>query len=45
MPTLSAGTAAPAVELSTTTGERLSLPEGLAHGPVLLAFFKVSWPL
>jgi len=27
-----------------TTGERLSLQEALTHGPVLLAFFKVSLP-
>jgi peroxiredoxin len=44
MPTLSAGTTAPTFQLSTTTGERLSLPQGLAEGPVLLAFFKVSCP-
>ena len=44
MPTLSAGKTAPTFELATTTGERLSLPEALAGGPVLLAFFKVSCP-
>jgi peroxiredoxin len=35
---------APSFQLPTTTGERLSLPEALARGPVLLAFFKVSCP-
>ena len=44
MPTLSAGKTAPTFQLATTTGERLSLPEALASGPVLLAFFKVSCP-
>ncbi len=44
MPTLSTGKTAPSFQLATTTGERLSLPEGLAGGPVLLAFFKVSCP-
>ena len=44
MPTLSAGKTAPTFQLATTTGERLSLPEALADGPVLLAFFKVSCP-
>jgi peroxiredoxin len=44
MTTLNAGKTAPTFELATTTGERLSLPEALAGGPVLLAFFKVSCP-
>ncbi len=44
MPTLTAGKTAPTFQLATTTGERLSLPEALADGPVLLAFFKVSCP-
>jgi len=44
MPTLSTGMTAPHFQLATTTGERLSLPEALAGGPVLLAFFKVSCP-
>jgi peroxiredoxin len=44
MPTLTAGMIAPTFQLPSTTGERLSLPEGLAGGPVLLAFFKVSCP-
>jgi peroxiredoxin len=44
MPALSTGMTAPSFQLPTTTGERLSLPEALARGPVLLAFFKVSCP-
>jgi peroxiredoxin len=44
MPPLSVGKTAPTFELATTTGERLSLAEALARGPVLLAFFKVSCP-
>jgi peroxiredoxin len=44
MPTLSAGKTAPTFQLATTTGERLSLSEALAKGPVLLAFFKVACP-
>ena len=44
MPTVTAGKTAPTFQLDTTTGERLSLPEALANGPVLLAFFKVSCP-
>ena len=44
MPTLSTGKTAPSFQLTTTTGEHLSLPEGVSSGPVLLAFFKVSCP-
>ncbi len=44
MPTLTTGRTAPSFQLVTTTGERLSMPEALAKGPVLLAFFKVSCP-
>jgi peroxiredoxin len=44
MPALSAGATAPNFQLTTTTGERLSLQEALAGGPILLAFFKVSCP-
>ena len=44
MPTLSTGKTAPAFQLATTTGSRLSLAEALSSGPVLLAFFKVSCP-
>ena len=42
MPALTAGKIAPPFQLATTTGERLSLPEALTGGPVLLAFFKVA---
>jgi peroxiredoxin len=35
---------APHFQLATTTGERYSLSEALARGPVLVAFFKVSCP-
>ena len=44
MPTSSAGKTAPSFQLATTAGQRLSLPEALSGGPVLLAFFKVSCP-
>jgi peroxiredoxin len=44
MPLLSAGKTAPRFQLATTSGERLSLRDALARGPVLLAFFKVSCP-
>jgi peroxiredoxin len=44
MPLLRAGKSAPHFQLLTTKGERLSLPEALVRGPVLLAFFKVSCP-
>jgi len=44
MPPLSTGKAAPTFQLATITGERPSLEEALAKGPVLLAFFKVSCP-
>ena len=44
MPLVSARKIAPHFQLATTTGERLSLLEALARGPVLLAFFKVSCP-
>jgi peroxiredoxin len=45
MPALSTGKTAPAFQLATTMGERLSFLEALARGPVLLAFFKVSCPI
>jgi peroxiredoxin len=44
MSILSPGKPAPPFQLATTAGERLSLPEGLSGGPVLLAFFKISCP-
>jgi peroxiredoxin len=45
MAALTAGTKAPEFELKAMDGKRFSLPEELAHGPVVLAFFKVSCPV
>ena len=45
MPTLEAGTKAPAVKLPTMTGDTFDLAEALKRGPVALAFFKVSCPV
>jgi peroxiredoxin len=42
---LSAGKVAPNWELSSTEGKKFSLKDGLAKGPVLLAFFKVECPV
>ncbi|MGE5326759.1 MAG: peroxiredoxin family protein [Deltaproteobacteria bacterium] len=42
--TIAAGEAAPPFSLGSTDGKRRSLKEGLTHGPVLAAFFKVSCP-
>ncbi len=36
-------TAAPAFELPTQKGERRSLAQFLARGPVLLAFHRGTW--
>lgn len=44
MAALATGAKAPEFELKTSEGTRFSLQEGLAHGPVVLAFFKVSCP-
>ncbi|HMK23659.1 MAG TPA: TlpA disulfide reductase family protein [Terriglobales bacterium] len=44
MPALPAGTAAPDFRLKSMHGKEFSLREALTHGPVLLAFFKVSCP-
>jgi peroxiredoxin len=44
MAALTVGTKAPDFELKTMDGKRFSLLETLAHGPVVLAFFKVSCP-
>lgn len=44
MTALAAGTKAPEIELKTLDGKRFSLHAALAHGPVVLAFFKVSCP-
>ncbi len=42
---LQSGMHAPAFELPALDGSRHSLAELLEHGPVLLAFFKVSCPV
>ncbi len=44
MPALSAGNLAPDITLQDTKGGQFSLKEVLEHGPVLLAFFKISCP-
>jgi peroxiredoxin len=44
MAALATGTKAPQVELKTLDGKKFSLNDELAHGPVVLAFFKVSCP-
>jgi peroxiredoxin len=44
MTALAAGTKAPEFELKGMDGQRFSLGEALANGPVLLAFFKVGCP-
>jgi peroxiredoxin len=44
MAALTVGTEAPDFELRALDGRRFVLREELAHGPVVLAFFKVSCP-
>jgi len=44
MAALAAGTKAPEFELKTLDGKHFSLRDGLARGPVVLVFFKVSCP-
>lgn len=44
MPALGKGSTAPAFELKGLDGKHLSLHTELAHGPVVLVFFKVSCP-
>jgi peroxiredoxin len=44
MAALTLGTKAPDFELTAIDGKRFSLQEALGHGPVVLAFFKVSCP-
>lgn len=44
VPVLNPGKAAPPFVLAGTDGKNYSLQEGLAKGPVLAAFFKVSCP-
>lgn len=44
MAALEPGTKAPEFTLPTTEGNRFSLREALARGPVVAAFFKISCP-
>ena len=44
MAALTAGTKAPDFELRAMDGKRFVLRDELAHGPMVLAFFKVSCP-
>jgi peroxiredoxin len=45
MPALTAGTAAPEINLSSTKGTKFSLAQALKRGPVVAAFFKISCPV
>jgi peroxiredoxin len=45
MPALEAGLRAPEIDLSFIDGGKFSLPQALARGPVIAAFFKVSCPV
>jgi peroxiredoxin len=45
MAALSTGTSAPDFTLPTMGGQQFSLREALAHGPVVVAFFKISCPV
>ena len=45
MPALVTGKLAPEFTLTTTEGKSVKLHEMLQHGPVVLAFFKVSCPV
>jgi peroxiredoxin len=45
MPALVAGVRAPDINLVSLDGDKFSLPDALARGPVVLAFFKVSCPV
>jgi peroxiredoxin len=44
MTALATGTKAPEFTLKTLDGKSFSLSDELSHGPVILAFFKVSCP-
>jgi len=44
MTALATGAKAPGFESKTLDGRPFSLTDGLAHGPVVLVFFKVSCP-
>ena len=45
MSVLNAGKSAPHFGLIALDGKKYSLQEGLKHGPVLAAFFKVACPI
>src|ERR1051326_251762 len=45
MPALSTGVRAPEISLPLLGGGKFDLAAALKHGPVLLAFFKVSCPI
>lgn len=45
MAALTPGVTAPDFTLQTMDGKKFSLRETLAHGPVVLAFFKISCPV
>ena len=45
MPALEAGLAAPKFKLPAMKGSPFSLEDALRHGPVVLAFFKISCPV
>ena len=45
MSALTAGAIAPPFELPVMDGSKFSLQEGLARGPVLAVFFKISCPV
>lgn len=45
MAALTAGTSAPDFKLQIMDGKQFSLRDALTHGPVVVAFFKVSCPV
>lgn len=45
MPALTVGTTAPDFTLPDMDGKQFSLRQAIAHGPVVLVFFKVSCPV
>jgi peroxiredoxin len=45
MPALTAGTAAPEINLPGTKGTKFSLEQALKRGPVVAAFFKITCPV
>ena len=45
MPALASGVRAPDIQLKSLEGDKFSLQDALARGPVVIAFFKVSCPV